>query len=501
MGRKIAVAMLGVGVLSLSCSRNLLPAQQAASNAAPVSALDPADPADCQQLGGLEARFEALATRLAPSVVAVSASAQPFDNDDLLRAEDMNPEKLDAILDRTTRMVGTGLVVDAGGYILTNEHVIGESENVWVTTDSGKVYPALVVGTDPRADLAVLKIPATGLSSVTFSDQPLKRGQFAIALGNPYGLATAGQQALSVGVISALDRSLPKLSKKENRLYSGLIQFTTQINPGSSGGPLFDLTGRVIGINTAVILPEKKTNGIGFAIPVSDQLLASVDNLKQGREVVYGYLGVSVSTPTARERREAGLAEDVGVRVETVDKGSPAASVLRPEDFIVRLNDKPTVDSESFVRVVGSAPVDRPTQVEIRREGKRVTMDVELARRAPALAAVTKQNRRIRWEGLLLGPTPSNWKAVATRKDAASAAAADAERGLVVLAVSAKSRYAKQGVQEGDVITAIAGKKLADVTDLQQVLNDLPPTQREIKVAPRRNVMTASMSASAFARD
>src|SRR5712671_4965538 len=140
MGRKIAVALLGIGVLSLSCSRNLLPAQQAAdSNGAAVAAAgEPADPADYQQLGGLETRFEALATRLAPSVVAVSASSQSFDSDDLLRVEEMNPEKLDSLLDRTTRMVGTGLVVDADGYILTNEHVVGDAQNVWVTTDDGK---------------------------------------------------------------------------------------------------------------------------------------------------------------------------------------------------------------------------------------------------------------------------------------------------------------------------------------------------------------------------
>jgi serine protease Do len=474
-----------------------LSAQQAGSSngaAVAAAAFDPAEPGDLQQLGGLEQRFEDLAARLAPSVVAISASSQTFDADDLLRAEELNPEKLDALLDRTTRMVGTGLVVDADGYIVTNEHVVAEAENVWVTTDAGRVYPALVVGTDPRSDLAVLKIPATDLRPVTFNPGPLKRGQFAIAIGNPYGLATAGQQAMSIGVVSALDRSLPKLSKKENRLYSGLIQITTQINPGNSGGPLFDLAGRVIGINTAVILPEKKTNGIGFAIPISEALLANVEHLKQGREVVYGYLGVSVSTPTARERREAGLDDDaVGVRVETVDRGSPAAGVLQPEDFVVRLNGRAATDSDQFVRTVGMTPVDRPADLLICRNGKTRTVSVSLAKRAPMLAAETKQNRRIRWEGLLLGVTPANWKPE-------TKAPADAERGLVVLAVNAKSRYAK-GLREGDVIAAIAGRVLADVTDLQQVLNDLPATEREIKQMRLISRKGAVASASASARD
>jgi len=491
MGRSIAFALLGIAAVSFSCSRTFLPAQQAAaaSNgaAAVAAAGDPLDPADYQQLGGLETRFEALAAKVSPSVVAVSASSQTFDADDLLRVEDMNPEKLDALLDRTTRMVGTGLIVDAAGYILTNEHVIADSQNVWVTTDNGKVYPALVVGTDPRSDLAVLKIPASNLKPVEFSKDELKRGQWAIAVGNPYGLATAGEQAMSIGVISALDRSLPKLSKKENRLYSGLIQTTAQINPGNSGGPLFDIHGRVIGINTAVILPEKRTNGIGFALPVNEQLLDSVSRLKQGREIVYGYLGVAVSTPTTRERRDAGVEPEEGVRVESVDKGSPAFGAIEAEDFLVKINGQTVRDSDQFVRLVGCTSVDRAAELLVYRGGKSRTLSISLSRRQAVASGVTRESRRIRWEGLLLGPTPQNWKP--ERKGV------ETDKGLVVLAVSEKSRYARQGVHEGDIITAIAGKPLVDVTDLQQALNDLPPTQRDIKVVSRRSTV-ASVSAA-----
>jgi len=489
MGRSIAFALLGIGALSLSsCNRSYLPAQQAAAGGAIVaSAGDPSDPADYAQLGGLESKFESLAKTLAPTVVSISASSQAFDSDDLLRAEDMNPEKLDSLLDRTTRMVGTGLIVDADGYILTNEHVVAEAENVWVTTDNGRVYPALVVGTDPRADLAVLKIPANNLTPVKFSTETLRRGQWAIAIGNPYGLATAGGECLSIGVVSALDRSLPKLSKKENRLYSGLVQTTTQINPGNSGGPLFDIKGRVIGINTAVILPEKKTNGIGFAIPVTDQLLSSLEDLKRGRPVVYGYLGVSVSTPTMRERRDAGVDPEEGVRVETVDKGSPAAGVLKENDFVVRVNSQSVRDSDQFVRLVGTAQTDHPADIIIYRDGKARTLSVSLGKRQAPLTAVTRLSRRIRWEGIVLAPVPRNWET--SRKGG------EADRGLVVLAVAEKSRFAKQGVHEGDIIIEIAGKALADVTDLQQVLNDLPPSQRDIgqiKLVSRRSQVASS---------
>ncbi|HEY7120207.1 MAG TPA: trypsin-like peptidase domain-containing protein [Tepidisphaeraceae bacterium] len=478
MGRVFVLALLGIGVFSLSCSRNFLPAQTAAAGNGAITAAanDPADPAETQQLGGLEARFESLAKSLAPSVVSISASSQAFDSDDLLRCEDMNPEKLDSLLDRTTRMVGTGLVIDRDGYVLTNEHVVGEAENVWVTTDNGKVYPALVVGTDPRADLAILKVPASNLQPVKFSTENLHRGQWAIALGNPYGLATAGQECISIGVISALDRSLPKLSKKENRLYSGLIQTTTQINPGNSGGPLFDIKGRVIGINTAVILPEKKTNGIGFAIPITPELLASIDDLKQGNAIVYAYLGVSVSTPTARERRDAGCDVEEGVRIETVDKGSPAAGVLKENDFVARIDQMPVHDSDHFVRLVGTRSTERATQILVYRDGRPTVLAVNLGRRQSVATAVTRESRRIRWEGMVLGPVPKNWQTAAGKGDEAVAA----DRGLVVLAVAERSRFARQGVHEGDVITQIAGRSLADVTDLQQVLNDLPPSERDI---------------------
>jgi len=487
MGRCFAIVLLGISALSLSCSRTGFSARQAAGSATAVVAADQTDPSDVSPLGGLEAKFEGLAQTLAPSVVAISASTQVLDADDLLRTEELNPEKLEALLDRTTRMVGTGLVVDSQGYILTNEHVIGEAENVWVTMDDGKVYPALVVGTDPRSDLAMLKIPATNLKPVTFApaDVAVHRGQWAIALGNPYGLATAGNQAIAVGIVSALDRSLPKLSKKENRLYSGLIQTTCPINPGNSGGPLFDIHGNVIGVNTAVILPEKKTNGIGFAIPVTRQLLSAIEGLKEGREVVYAYLGVSVSTPTPKDRRGAGVNEDLGVKIETVDRESPADGVLKDNDVLIKIDGQIVRDTEQFVRLIGRTSVDQPTHLSIVRDGREQEVSCTLRKRASMTAAITRDSRRMRWEGLLLGPIPSNWMHAEKKTIAASTEKPSA--GLVVYAVNSRSRFVKEGVREGDVITAVGGKTISDVVELQKLVNDLPPEKRTITTTTRKS--------------
>ena len=438
-----------------------------------VNLAQPIDGRGTIQLAQLEEQFEAVARDVAASVVAISASLTSIDSDDAVRAESLNGDKLEAMLNRTTRTVGTGFVIDAGGYILTNEHVVGEAGMLWVTTDDKRVYPAIVVGSDPRCDLAVLKIPARGLRPVKFAPPgSVRRGMWTIAIGNPYGLAELGEMSMSVGVVSAVDRSLPKLSSKENRLYSNLIQTTAEINPGNSGGPLFDLTGEVIGINTAVILPQKQTNGIGFAMPVSDALVKKVEDLKQGREIVYGYLGVMVSNPTARERRGAGADGAEGVIIDSVETGSPAASALKTGDFVCKIDGQAVTDSDQFVRLIGEVPVGRPTPLVLRRDGKPMTVEVATRKRQLPAAAVTRENQRFRWRGMLLGPIPANWEYGSKEKRPAG--------GVMVLGIDASSPAVKEGIQAGAVITAIGGRAVASIVDVQRVINDVPPEQCRI---------------------
>src|SRR5688500_5986337 len=315
-----------------------LPPQAAAANFRQAKA----QKSDTLDITGLQEQFEAVARNVSPAVVAISASDSPAGVDEPFDLEAVNPDKLAGRLDAVDRTVGTGFIVDPDGYIVTNDHVVAKAEQLWVTTDDRKVYPAIVVGSDPRADLAVLKIPASHLPVVTWGDgSSVKRGHWTIAIGNPYGLSAEGTMCMSVGVVSAVGRSLPKLSGKEDRLYSDLIQTTAVINPGNSGGPLFNLNGEVIGINTAVILPQKSTNGIGFAIPAGERVDRIIAKLKEGREVVYGYLGVKVSTPTARERRTAGVEGEAGAHVDSVEGDSPAAdSGLRRGDVIVSVDGR-----------------------------------------------------------------------------------------------------------------------------------------------------------------
>jgi serine protease Do len=444
------------------------------------------DPTDTLDLTGLQGKFQAIARRVAPCVVAISAAETASPADAMQRADDLNSKKLEEVLDKTTRTVGTGFIFDADGFILTNEHVIEESQQYWVTTDDHKVYPAIVVGADPRADLAVLKIPANKLPVAHFARPgALERGQWSITLGNPYGLATEGEMAMSVGVISAVDRSLPKLASKENRLYSNLIQTTAQINPGNSGGPLFDVNGDVVGINTAVILPQKQTNGIGFAIPITPQLMEEVANLRNGREVVYGYVGVTVTLPTPRQRHDAGLADSAGVRIESIEPSSPAGApgALRVGDIVVELNGQPMRDTDQFVRLVGAAPIDTAATFKIYRDNKPATASVTPIKR-PVQYAVSQENQRLYWRGMVLGTLPANWP---THTDRPSPASARHIAGVLVISIDNDSLLKKQGISAGCVIISVAGKPVTSMLDLQTVINEIPSSKCDVRLADLGN--------------
>jgi S1-C subfamily serine protease len=434
---------------------------------------DVADAVDTLDLTGLQGRFQSIADKVSDSVVSISAVNEGQSS--VLPSAEMNPDKLQEILDQNTRTVGTGFVVDAAGWILTNEHVIAQAQQLWVTTADHKVWPALVVGSDPRADLAVLKIPASNLTPAKLGRKTeFRRGEWTIAMGNPYGLAVDGQSCMSVGVISALDRSLARLAAKEDRLYSHLIETTAQINPGNSGGPLFDITGAVIGINTAVILPQKTTNGIGFAIPVTDQLIDEVTELEAGHQIVYGYLGVTVAEPTPRQKEEAGLGIDVGVRVTSTEPDSPAAALLKADDLLIKYDNKTLNDTDQFVRFVGVSAVGKPVDVIVYRDGKQMTLSVTPKRRPTELTAVTHESQRLKWRGMLLGPAP------------------DPSQGLLVIACDDDCPCKSQGVREGSIIQAVAGKSISSLIDLLNVINEVPEEKCVVTVAPQSPAMKAS---------
>jgi serine protease Do len=423
----------------------------------------------------LERQFQDVAQQVAPSVVAICGTDARIDADNALRSDHLTPEQVQKLLQSVDRTVGTGFVVDADGYIATNDHVVGACDQLWVTTDDHKIYPAIVVGSDPRSDIAVLKIPATDLPVVHFTTATTRRGQWSIALGNPWGLAGGGEMSLSVGVVSAVDRSLPRLSSKEDRLYYDLIQTTAQINPGNSGGPLFDLQGNVIGINTAVILPQKVTNGIGFAIPITAHVCQVINDLKRGREISYGFLGVRVSSPTPAERRGAGIAGEIGARIDVIEPESPAEhEKLLPGDILTEFNGQTVRDGDHFVHLVGEASADQSVNASLQRGDKPIAMTLHLGHRPMPTTQVTTQSQRFHWRGMVLGPVPKNWIIGKATK---------VTEGLMVLAIDDASASAKSGIVQGAIIKSIAGKTVSDISALQLLLNSTPPEACTIECA------------------
>jgi serine protease Do len=451
------------------------------SGSAALAASDanaPVEPVDTLDATHLQEKFQQIADKASPGVVAISASFAAADSDSALRNQELNPDKLEIQLDRTTRTVGSGMILSPDGYILTNEHVVADGQQLWVTTDDRKVYPAMIVGSDPRADLAVIKIPGNGFHPIDLNQAPAHRGQWTIAIGNPLGLAEGGEMAFSVGVVSATQRSLEHLSNEENRLYSNLIQTTAQINPGNSGGPLFDLDGRVIGINAAVILPQKQTNGIGFAMPITQDLLNEVGDLREGHEIEYGYIGVDVSTPSERERQLAHVPEGLGVTIDSVDPEERAASVLEPGDIVYSFGGVPITDSEQFVRVVGKSPtIEKQVKIQVSRDGQLSTLNVVPRKRQLSPLAVCHDTERLRWHGMLLGPVPaqtSTGEAVASSSGAVMGGGGVMGGGVMVFGIDDSSPARKEGIVAGSIITAVAGHAVGDVLSLQKLVNDTP---------------------------
>jgi serine protease Do len=216
------------------------------------------------------------------------------------------------------------------------------------------------------------------------------------------------------------------------------------------------MNGQVIGINTAVILPQKQTNGVGFAIPVTHRLEDEIGELEQGRAIDYGYLGVTVATADA----------SVGVRVESTDRDSPAASVLMPDDLLTRFNDQTLDDTDQFVRLVGDAAIGRPLKLDLVRNGTAMSVSLVPQHRASPVAAVTRDNQRLRWRGLLLGPLSPG------------------ERGILVLDVDGDSPLARQDVRKGSVIVSVGGHGVDSLIDLLQVIDEVPDNHCHVSLAP-----------------
>ena len=264
--------------------------------------------------------------------------------------------------------LGSGVIIDARGYVLTNEHVVAEADKITVTLPDGREFKGEVKGTDPRSDLAVVKIDGQDLPWAKLGDSSnVKIGHWAIAIGNPFGYVVhSAEPTVTVGVVSALHRALPRTSQRD-RDYSNLIQTDAAINPGNSGGPLVNIDGEIIGINVAIFSMSGGYMGIGFAIP-ANKAQEVMGALIEGKKVMYGWLGIQIQDITPDVAEYYNLSNRDGVLVFQVLADSPAqAGGMKDGDIITAIEGQVVKNSRELVERVGRAKVGSQLPVTVLR--------------------------------------------------------------------------------------------------------------------------------------
>ncbi|MCV0398136.1 MAG: DegQ family serine endoprotease [Rhizobiaceae bacterium] len=370
---------------------------------------------------------------------------------------------------RRVQSLGSGFVIDAEqGVVVTNNHVIADADEIEVNFSDGSKLPAELIGTDPKTDLAVLKIDPSRkqLTDVKFGNSDdIRIGDWVMAIGNPFGLGGS----VSVGIVSARDRDI------NSGPYDDFIQTDAAINRGNSGGPLFNMKGEVIGINTAIISPSGGSIGIGFSIP-SQLAVSVIEQLREFGETRRGWLGVRIQPVTPDIAESLGMDGERGALVAGVIKGGPVdGGVIEPGDVIIQFDGKPVRNMRDLPRAVAESPVGKEVEVVVIRKGEEMTLQVTLGRLEDGerLASAEEEGATTD-EGEEEGGEPSTatvlGMTVAELDDALRAEFEISEgvSGAVVTEVGEDSASADKGIVPGDVIVEIGQESVSspkDVTD------------------------------------
>ena len=284
----------------------------------------------------------------------------------------------DQVYQRQVQGLGSGFVISPDGYIVTNDHVAGNATRITIAFPDGNTLPAVLVGSDPQTDIALLKVdPPEPLPYLAFENrgEPIV-GEWAIALGNPFGLFEAAEPTVTVGVVSAVGRDFPA---QEGRVFRDMIQTDAAINSGNSGGPLVNALGRVIGMNTFIYSRTGGSVGLGFSVPAW-RVQQVVEELRENGEVDRSfYTGLNVSVITPRVARALGVEEARGLVVRSVDAGSPAERAgLRPYDIIARIDGEPAGSNEDFRQRFVDNRAGDTIRLGVVRDGRELDVDLTL---------------------------------------------------------------------------------------------------------------------------
>lgn len=357
--------------------------------------------------------------------------------------------------------MGSGVIIDARGYVLTNRHVVQGASRITVTLNDEDKYPAQVLGADERTDLAVIKIqPGKPVPTAVLGDSAkMQVGYWAIAIGNPYGF----EASVTVGVISAKGRTLPN-PESPGGPFRDLLQTDAAINRGNSGGPLVNIQGEVIGVNQQIVTggPSGGSIGLGFAIPINARTKEIIETLKQGKNVVRGRLGVWVRRVTPAIAKVYGVKE--GVFVDSVAPDSPAVGQIKPGDVITEYDgQKVTSPDELVARVEQTAP-GAEAPLRLVRDGKPLTVTVKIGVLAGPAAAPTARPTEA-------GPLGLTAESITDRL--ARQYSLQVTTGVVVTTVEPTGDAARAGFRPGDVIIRINRQDIANLADYRRVVSEL----------------------------
>lgn len=429
----------------------------------PGNAQEPAAPAAADSLE--RALVNAIDTA-GRSVVAI-ARVDPLPklrNDDRIALRPRTPADADFVPDH----FGTGVVIDRNGFIVTQHHLVREGSEHYVTTVDGKVYRVQRIDADPRSDLAVLKIDANDLTPIRFGDtSQLKRGQIAIALGNPYAIARDGQASASWGIIANLSRKAPPTASAEagsgkDKLhhFGTLIQTDAKLNLGTSGGALVNLKGEMIGLTTSLAAIAGYEQAAGYAIPVDDVFLRAVETMKRGDEVEYGFLGVEPE-PLPLEDRAKGL---TGVRMKYVHPGTPAEHAgVQTDDVITHVNRQLIIVPDDLMLEIGRKPVEDRVQLTIVRDRRMKEIDVKLTK-FPVRGARIVTRQRPSWRGMRVDY-------YSMTKDLAGVRNTELLRACVLITdVERDSPAWEAKLQPGMFVSEVDGRKVGSPQEFQTAI-------------------------------
>jgi serine protease Do len=367
------------------------------------------------------------------------------------------------------RSLGSGVVVSGDGYILTNNHVVADADEILVTLSDQKKYEAQIIGRDPKTDLALIKIkPENTIPAARLGDSDkLMVGDWVVAIGNPFGLGST----VTAGIVSAKGRVIGAGP------YDNFIQTDASINPGNSGGPLFNLNGEVIGVNTAIVSQSGGNVGIGFAIPIN-MAKSVMPQLKERGKVIRGWLGVSIQIVTQEIKEKFGLKTEEGALIGEVTKGSPAdKGGLKRGDVIISFDGKKVKTMNTLPTMVAETLVGKEVEILIIRKGKekRLTITIgELEEDTKVAATVPKVEESFGLSVQELTP------------EIAESLSLKGEKGVVISGIKKGSPASDAGLQRGDLIQEIEHEPVENLSDYKRIMKESSSKEQILIVIKQR---------------